>query len=68
MHRSEDVSKVSGTGIVAQGVEFDNKLCALTWMVDGITDKSFSSVAIYPNIETLDKIHGHEGRAKIVFI
>lgn len=59
MLRIEDESGVSGTGYVAQGVEFDNGKCALAWLT------SVSSVALYDNIEDLEEIHGHDGKTVI---
>jgi hypothetical protein len=59
MIRIEDESGVSGTGHVAQGVEFDNGKCALAWLT------AVSSVALYDNIEDLEKIHGHDGKTII---
>jgi hypothetical protein len=61
LDRSEDASGVSGTGRVAEGVEFTDGRCALAWL------GPISSVAIYPNIKQLEAIHGHEGRTKVVF-
>lgn len=57
-----DESGVSGQGHVAQGVQFDNGWCALTWL----TEKT--SVAFYPDIQTLIDIHGHNGNTQIQYI
>lgn len=56
LRRIEDVSGVSGTGIVAEGVQFSNGRCALSWLTQ------YTSVAIYEDIATLIKIHEHGGR------
>lgn len=61
LHRSEDESGVSGTGVVAEGVVFWNGKCALAWKTE------HTSVAIYDDIETLEKIHGHDGKTQVVF-
>jgi hypothetical protein len=53
---------VSGTGAVADGVQFANGFCALTWKSE------FASVAIYHSIDVLEKIHGHEGRTAVEWI
>jgi hypothetical protein len=50
LHRIADESGVSGTGLVAQGVEFDNGKCALTWLLE------VSSVVIYEKIEYREQI------------
>jgi hypothetical protein len=61
LKRNEDESGVSGTGVVAEGVEFTDGTCALSWLT---TSKS---VAFYPNIKTLDNIHGHGGKTIVVW-
>jgi hypothetical protein len=62
LHRDVDSSGVSGTGIVAQGVEFDNGQCAMSWLCQ------WQSVAIYPDISTLEAIHGHNGNTRVVWL
>lgn len=60
--RTEDLSGVSGTGNVAEGIQFDTGQCAMCWLT------KTSSVAIYRSIEDLEFIHGHEGRTKVEWI
>jgi len=62
LHRTEDINHTSGTGIVAQGVQFDNGYCALTWLTP------YTSVAMYHSIDVLERIHGHEGKTKVVWV
>jgi hypothetical protein len=62
LHRLEDETGVSGTGVVAQGVQFDTGKAAITWLT------RYSSVAVYDDMETLEAIHGHNGKTKVVFI
>ena len=62
LHRDVDSSGVSGTGVVAQGVEFDSGQCAMTWLTE------WNSVAVYPDIATLEAIHGHNGNTRVVFV
>lgn len=57
--RKEDQGGVSGTGYVAEGVEFENGRCCLAWLTQ------HTSVAIYDDIVTLEKIHGHGGKTVI---
>lgn len=62
LKRSQDVSGVSGTGIVAEGIKFSGGQCVLHWL-------SFhSSIAIYDNIESLEEIHGHEGSTEVIWL
>lgn len=55
LERKEDVSGVSGVGIVAVGVRFPNGKCVVTWL----TDKS--SVSVYDTMQDVVAIHGHGG-------
>jgi len=60
--RNEDESGVSGTGNVAQGIQFDDGTCAMRWL----TFKA--SVAFYDSIQDLQDIHGHGGKTVIDWI
>lgn len=60
--RDEDETGISGTGVVAEGMEFSNGMCAMCWLT------AMHSVAVYPNIRQLEAIHGHNGRARITWI
>jgi hypothetical protein len=62
LHRDVDSSGVSGTGVVAQGVEFDSGQCCMTWLTN------WNSVAVYPDIQTLENIHGHNGNTRVVWV
>jgi hypothetical protein len=61
LERIVDVSGVSGTGIVAEGVEFSDGRCAMRWT------KDLSSVAIYDSVDALIAIHGHNGTTSVLF-
>lgn len=60
--RSEDVSGVSGTGRVAEGVEFSDGVVVIRWLTD------LSSTAIYKNRNELVAIHGHDGRTVVQWV
>lgn len=62
LDRVEDASGVSGTGVVAEGVEFSDGRVALRWRT------AVTSVAIYDSMADLVAIHGHEGRTRVVYI
>lgn len=57
--RKRDVHDVSGTGIVAEGVQFTNGYCALTWL------SHLTSVTFFHSADVLERIHGHEGGTEI---
>lgn len=61
LQRSEDATGVSGTGRVAEGVQFSNGRCALSWCTD------VSSIGVYQSIDDLIAIHGHEGQTVAVY-
>lgn len=62
LKRTEDVSGVSGIGIVAEGCIFQNKRCVLSWLP--VT----TSFEMFDCVEDLLKIHGHEGKTTIQYI
>lgn len=62
--RNNDVSGTSGTGAVAEGVQFSDGRVALRW----ITGDMPSSTVIYDNIDDAQTIHGHGGGTEVVWI
>ena len=60
--RSKDETGISGTGVVAEGVEFLNEKCTLAWTAE------LSSVVVYDSIGLVDKIHGHNGKTIIFWV
>lgn len=62
LDRATDVSGVSGTGTVAEGVVFSDGSCAMRWRGD------VSSTVIYRSIADLETIHGHGGATRVVFV
>lgn len=56
--RHKDVSGVSGTGVVAQGVEFDSGKVVLTWLTE------HSSIVVYDSIEAARAVHCHGGNSE----
>lgn len=62
LYRTEDQTGISGTGYVAEGVQFTNGKCVLSWLT------SHTSLAVYDNLETLETIHGHGGRTRVDWI
>ena len=61
LHRDADATGISGTGIVAEGVIFEDGTVALRWKT------AHKSTTIYADIGTLRAIHGHEGQTRIVY-
>jgi len=61
LQRNEDLSGVSGIGIVAEGVEFSDGTAVIRWLGDK------SSTGVYASVRELIRIHGHEGKTIIVW-
>jgi len=57
--RVEDVSGVSGVGVVAEGVLFATGKVAMSWLTQ------YTSVSVYDSIADVEAIHGHDGRTRI---
>lgn len=57
--RHHDVSGVSGTGVVAEGVQFKSGAVALCFLGD------LHAVEVLENISTVEAIHGHQGATSI---
>lgn len=71
LERLDDESGVSGNGFVAEGIQFTNGLCALTWR--RVENKplpigGWSSGAFYPCLDMVRRVHGHGGKTAIRFI
>lgn len=61
LQRDADVTGVSGTGKVAEGVRFTDGSAALKWLTE------INSLVIYPSIDNVEKIHGHGGQTKLIW-
>lgn len=61
--RTEDVTGVSGTGVVAEGAAFSDGTAVLRW-----TGATPTSVVWHDNgVESIEHVHGHGGRTRIVW-
>lgn len=60
LNRREDVSGVSGVGVVARGVILPSGHAIMEWLT------FTSSIGIYKSLNDLMEIHNHEGRTEIV--
>jgi hypothetical protein len=55
LHRRVDVSDVSGTGVVAEGVRLDDGTAVVRWLGDK------PSYVLWPDYEHAVAVHGHHG-------
>lgn len=61
--RDTDVTGVSGTGVVAEGVVFTDGRVALRWTVG-----DHKSTVLWDDIESVEIIHGHNGSTRLVYL
>lgn len=62
LYRHTDQSGISGTGVVAQGVEFDDGTLVLRWL--GATP----STVVWASAEQAIAVHGHGGTTCLVWL
>lgn len=64
LERKEDPTGMSGTGRVAEGVEFENGMVAWSWLSPNAT------VTIANSITQVEKLHSHNGKdpTKVVWV
>lgn len=62
LDRDQDVSGVSGTGVVADGVLFEDGAVVVHWRSDE------PSTVVWSSIEAVEHVHGHGGLTRIVWL
>lgn len=63
LQRETDVTGISGTGVVAEGVEFSDGCVVIRW----VTGAHRSTVQWDGGIEDVYAIHGHGGATQVVW-
>jgi hypothetical protein len=64
LHRHTDPTGVSGTGVVAEGIEFSDGVVALRWRSKWPTSVVFHD----RGMEAVEAVHGHGGETEIVWL
>lgn len=62
LNRKEDVSGVSGVGVVAEGIEFSDGSAAIRWLT------SRASTTVWSSVEDAVAIHGHGGLTVLEYL
>ena len=62
LHRDHDVSGISGTGIVADGVVFPDGVTVIRWRGER------RSTVVWQSVDDVEAIHGHGGATRIVWV
>lgn len=66
--RDVDVSGISGTGVVAEGVEFTDGTVVVRWLpvTNGSVEVQPTTV-VHPDIWNVTALHGHGGSSRVEF-
>ncbi len=59
--RNEDLTGISGTGFIAEGIEFSNGKVALMW-------NRSNSLGLFDTMQEMLNVHGHNGSTTAEFI
>jgi hypothetical protein len=61
LHRIEDVSGVSGVGVIAEGTLYTSTKVVISWLT------VHKSLGIYDSLAEMEAVHGHGTKTKIVW-
>jgi hypothetical protein len=69
--RDVDMTGVSGTGIVADGVEFPDGTTVVRWR--DVTGPNYdrgvrATTVVFPNVTAVEALHGHNGATTLVWL
>ncbi len=64
LERKEDISGMSGTGKIAEGIEWSNGRVAIIWLSSSPSTGQYDSIAALENIHT----HGGQHDTKVVYV
>ena len=62
LHRHVDETGVSGTGVIAEGVEFTRGRVALTWLT------ATPGTTFFESVEDMLAVHGHGGNTTVEWL
>lgn len=60
--RDTDLTGISGTGRVVEGIEFSDGTCVTRWLTDT------TSSGVYACIADVEAIHGHGGATRVEWV
>lgn len=62
LRRAVDVSGMSGTGIVAEGVQFSDGSVTLHW------NGAYPSTVVWDDLDSMLEVHGHDGTTVVCWL
>lgn len=60
--RTEDLSGISGTGVVAEGIAFSTGKIALAWI------RPPFAIGIFDSVFDMMSVHGHQGKTNVHWV
>lgn len=68
--RDMDVTGISGTGVVAEGVEFTDGTTVLRWLSAGTArpDVVRPTTVVHESVASVLALHGHGGATRVEFL
>jgi len=71
--RTQDVTGVSGTGVVAEGVEFTDGTTVVRWCELPEDSPNYqrgvrATTVIFPEVSAVEALHGHNGATTLVWL
>lgn len=71
--RHEDVTGLSGTGVVAEGVEWHDGTVTMRWLDIDHESENYKrgvrpTTVNHENIQSVEALHGHNGRTEVVWL
>lgn len=71
--RTEDVTGISGTGTVGEGVEFSDGTVALRWLDSGVSEANRErgvrpTTVLHESVGSVLALHGHNGATVIEMV
>lgn len=72
VQRDEDMSGMSGTGVVADGVQFPDGTTVVRWRELPKDSPNYArgvraTTVVFPNVEAVEALHGHNGATHLVW-
>lgn len=70
LQRDVDVTGVSGTGVVADGVVFPDGVTVLRWRLSGTSRPAFvrPTTVIHESVDNVIGLHGHDGKTRVEWL
>jgi len=68
--RHEDITGISGTGVVAEGIEFSDGLVVMRWLPAGTSRPEVvkPTTVLHDDIDSVIGLHGHNGATQVEWV